>query len=154
MRWKTRDNILMIILGIAFFLNIVAINLFPPTIKELVDVGWIIFGVGAFFYVLSVFTLRRKGVSNIVDSGVYGIVRHPMYLGAMLMFFSHIFLGQNWIVAIGTIVAIACCYLIILSGDQRNIEKFGDDYRHYMEKVPRTNLLLGIIRLLRRRKRE
>jgi len=154
MRWGTRDNILMIILGIAFFLNIVAINLFPPTIEELVDVGWIIFGVGAFFYVLSVFTLRRKGVSNIVDSGVYGIVRHPMYLGAMLMFFSHIFLGQNWIVAIGTIVAIACCYLIILSGDQRNIEKFGDDYRHYMEKVPRINFVLGIIRLLQRRKRE
>lgn len=154
MRWETRNNILMIILGIAFFLNIVAINLFPPTIEELVDVGWIIFGVGAFFYVLSVFTLRRKGVSNIVDSGVYGIVRHPMYLGAMLMFFSHIFLGQNWIVAIGTIVAIACCYLIILSGDQRNIEKFGDDYRHYMEKVPRMNLLLGIVRLLQRRKRE
>jgi protein-S-isoprenylcysteine O-methyltransferase Ste14 len=154
MRRETRNNILMIILGIAFFLNIVAINLFPPTIEELVDVGWIIFGVGAFFYVLSVFTLRRKGVSNIVDSGVYGVVRHPMYLGAMLMFFSHIFLGQNWIVAIGTIVAITCCYLIILSGDQRNIEKFGDDYKHYMEKVPRMNLLLGIIRLLQRRKRE
>jgi hypothetical protein len=70
------------------------------------------------------------------------------------MFFSHFFLGQNWMVAIGTIVAIVCCYLIILSGDQRNIEKFGDDYRHYIEKVPRINLLLGIIRLLRRRKRE
>ena len=154
MRRETRDNILMILLGIAFFLNIVAINLFPPSIEELVDVGWIIFGVGAFLYVLSVFTLRRKGVSSIVESGIYGIVRHPMYLGAMVMFFSHIFLGQNWIVAIGTIVAIACCYLIILSGDQRNIEKFGDDYRHYMEKVPRINFVLGITRLLRRRKRE
>ncbi len=153
MRRETRDNILMILLGIAFFLNIIAINLFPPAIGELVNVGWIIFGVGAFFYILSVFTLRRKGVSKIVDSGVYGIVRHPMYLGAMLMFFSHIFLGQNWMVAIGTIVAIACCYLIIMSGDQRNIEKFGDDYRHYMEKVPRINLLVGAIRLLRRGKR-
>ena len=154
MRRETKDNILMIILGIAFFLNIIAINLFPPTIEELVVVGWIIFGVGALFYVLSVFTLRRKGVSNIVESGIYGIARHPMYLGAMGMFFSHIFLGQNWIVAIGTIVAIVCCYLIILSGDQRNIEKFGDDYKRYMEKVPRMNFVLGIIRLLRRRKRE
>jgi len=27
-----------------------------------------------------------------------------MYLGAMVMFFSHIFLSQSWIVAIGTIV--------------------------------------------------
>ena len=151
MRRETKDNILMILLGIAFFMNIIAINLFPPTIEELVDVGWIIFGVGAFLYVLSVFTLRRKGVSSIVESGIYGIVRHPMYLGAMVMFFSHIFLGQNWIVAIGTIVAIVCCYLIILSGDQRNIEKFGDDYKRYMQKVPRMNLALGVIRLLRRR---
>ena len=154
MRRETKDNILMIILGIAFFLNIIAINLFLPTIEGLVVVGWTVFGVGAFFYVLSVFTLRRRGVSNIVESGIYGIVRHPMYLGAMMMFLSHVFLGQNWIVAIGTIVAIVCCYLIILSGDQRNIEKFGDDYKSYMQKVPRMNFVVGIIRLLRRRKRE
>ena len=154
MRRETKDNILMIILGITFFLNIIAINLFLPTIEELVVVGYTILGVGALLYILSVFTLRRKGVSNIVESGIYGIVRHPMYLGAMLMFFSHIFLGQNWIVAIGTIVAIVCCYLIILSGDQRNIEKFGDDYRHYMQKVPRINFLVGVIRLLQRRKRQ
>jgi protein-S-isoprenylcysteine O-methyltransferase Ste14 len=151
MRRKTKDNILMIILGITFFVNIIAINLSVPIIEELAVVGWIIFGVGALFYVLSVFTLHRKGVSNIVDSGIYGIVRHPMYLGAMLMFFSHVFLGQNWIVAIGTIVAIACCYLIILSGDQQNIEKFGDDYKRYMEKIPRMNFVAGVIRLLRRR---
>ena len=68
------------------------------------------------------------------------------------MFFSHIFLSQSWIVAIGTIVAIVCCYLIILSGDERNIEKFGDDYKRYMQKVPRMNFILGIIRLLWRKK--
>lgn len=39
------------------------------------------------------------------------------------MFFSHIFLGQNWIVAISTIVAIICYYLIIQSEEQKNIEK-------------------------------
>jgi len=72
----------------------------------------------------------------------------------MVMFFSHIFLGQNWIVAISTIVGIVCCYLIILSADQRNIEKFGDDYKLYIQKVPRANFLLGIIRLLGRRKNE
>lgn len=154
MRRETKDNILMSILGITFFLNIIVINLFPPTIGELVVVGYTILGIGALFFVLSVFTLRRRGTSNVVDSGVYGIVRHPMYLGAMVMFLSHIFLGQNWIVAIGTIVGIACCYLIILSGDQRNIEKFGDEYRLYMQSVPRMNLLLGVIRLQRRRKSE
>ena len=154
MRQKTKDNILMFIIGVAFFLNIIAINLFPSIIEELVAVGYTIFGIGAVFYILSVFTLRRKGVSRIVDSGIYGIVRHPMYLGAIIMFFSHIFLSQSWIVAIGTIVAIVCCYLIILSDEEQNIQKFGDDYRQYMKKVPRINLVLGVMRLLQRRKRE
>ena len=153
MKRETKGKILMSILGIAFFLNIIAIAFFPPTIEELVIVGWVIFGIGALFYILSVVTLVRKGVGNIVDSRIYGIVRHPMYLGAMAMFFSHMFLGQNWVVVIGAIVAIVCCYLIIQSEDQQNIEKFGDKYKRYMERVPRTNFLLGIIRLLRSGKR-
>ena len=154
MRQEIKENILMVILGITFFLNIIVMNLFPPTIKELVVVGYTILGIGALFFILSVFTLRRKGTSNVIDSGIYGIVRHPMYLGAMVMFFSHIFLGQNWIVAISTIIAIVCCYLIIQFGDQRNIGRFGNNYKLYMQKVPRANFLLGIIRLLGRRKNE
>jgi protein-S-isoprenylcysteine O-methyltransferase Ste14 len=58
------------------------------------------------------------------------------------------------LVAINTIVGIVCCYLIILSGDERNVEKFGDDYKVYMQKVPRVNLLLGFIRLLRRKRED
>jgi protein-S-isoprenylcysteine O-methyltransferase Ste14 len=152
MRRKKKDNILMIIIGGVFFLNIIAINLFPAISEELVVIGYSIFGIGAFLYILSVFTLRGKGISNIVDSGIYGVVRHPLYLGAMTMFFSHIFLGQNWIVAIGTVVALVCCYLIILSDEEKSLEKFGEDYKRYMEKVPRTNFVVGIIRFLRRRK--
>ena len=150
MKRERKDKILMVILGIVFFLNIIAINLFPSNIEELVVTGYTICGIGALLYVLSVLTLRKKGVSNIIDSGIYGIIRHPMYLGSMIMFFSHIFLGQNWIVVIGTIVALACCYLIILSDEEKNLEKFGDNYKRYMQKVPRINFLLGIIRLLRR----
>jgi len=149
MKRETKDSILMIVIGIAFFLNIIVMNLFPPTIEELVVAGYTILGIGAFFFILSVFTLRRKGTSNVVDSGIYGIVRHPMYLGAMVMFFSHIFLGQNWIVAISTIVAIICCYLIVQLGCQRNIERFGDDYRLYIQKLPRMNFFAGLIRLIR-----
>jgi protein-S-isoprenylcysteine O-methyltransferase Ste14 len=152
MRRETKDKILMVVLGIAFFLNIIAINLFPLNIEELVVAGYTIFGIGALLYILSVLTLRKKGVSNIVDSGIYGVIRHPIYLGAMIMFFSHIFLGQNWIVAIGTTVALACCYLIILSDEEQNLEKYGEDYKLYMQKVPRMNFVLGIIRLLRRKR--
>jgi len=154
MKRETKDNVLMVILGATFFLNIIIMNLFPPTVEKLVVVGYIILGIGALFFVLSVFTLRKKGTSHVVDSGIYGIVRHPMYLGGMMMFFSHIFFGQNWIVVISTIIAIMCCYLIIKSGDQRNIEKFGEDYKIYMRKVPGMNFFAGVIRLIIYRKSE
>jgi protein-S-isoprenylcysteine O-methyltransferase Ste14 len=153
MRQKAKDNIIMVILAITFFLNVIAINLYPSIVKELIVVGWVILGIGALFVVFSIVTLRRKGISKIIDNGVYGVVRHPMYVGGMVMFFSHVFFGQNLIVVISTIIAIVCCYLIILSADQHNIEKFGDDYKRYMQKVPRMNFLLGIIRLLRCRNR-
>jgi protein-S-isoprenylcysteine O-methyltransferase Ste14 len=146
-----KDNILMVIIGVVFFLNIITINLFPPNIEELVVVGYTILGIGALLYILSVLTLRKKGVSDIIDSGIYGIVRHPLYLGAIIMFFSHFFFGQNWIVVVGAIVAIVCCYLVILLDEKQNLEKFGDDYKRYMQRVPRINFVLGIIRLLRNR---
>jgi len=151
-RGETRDNVLMIVIGITFLLNIIVMNIFPPNIEELVVVGYILLGVGALFVAISIFTLRKKGISNIVDTGIYGLIRHPMYFGGIVMFFSHFFLGQNWLIAISTIAGISCCYLVILSGDKRNIEKFGDEYRGYMKSVPRINLLLGVIRRQRGRK--
>lgn len=153
MRREIKDNLLMGIIGIVFFLNMLLLNIpvldVVPVIAGLLVVGWIVLGIGALFVILSVVTLRRKGTADVTDSGVYGIVRHPMYLGGMVMFLSHIFFGQNWIIIVSTVVGMVCCYLLIRSGDQRNIEKFGDDYKRYMQKVPRMNFAVGILRLLR-----
>jgi len=70
----------------------------------------------------------------------------PMYVALIL-------LSQYWLTAIIWIPGIACVYLISGQEDLRLIEKFGDDYKHYMQKVPRMNLLVWIIRLVRRRDR-
>jgi hypothetical protein len=37
--------------------------------------------------------------------------------------------------------------------DQNEIEKFGDAYRDYMERVPQINFILGIIRQLQNRRK-
>jgi hypothetical protein len=42
-------------------------------------------------------------------------------------------------------------YFTALKAGQELIEKFGDDYRRYMQKVPRMNFFAGVIRLLRRK---
>jgi protein-S-isoprenylcysteine O-methyltransferase Ste14 len=42
-------------------------------------------------------------------------------------------------------------YIDLIKADKDAIKKFGDDYKNYMQKVPRSNFVLGIIRLIHRK---
>ena len=108
---------------------------------------------------LPVWEFRKKGcvrkgksyihTSKLVDTGIYSIVRHPQYITWMLWAIAGMLLFQHWIVILLGIPIIPLTYVDLIKADKNAIEKFGKDYRAYMKKVPRTNFLLGIIRLLR-----
>ena len=110
--------------------------------------AWIILAFGFFLIVLSITTLIRNSETGLIDWGIYGIVRHPMYAGAMLAFLSWIFFLPHWIILSVSLVNIAIVYGFILQGERHNLTKFGDAYKGYMETVPRINLFAGIIRHL------
>ena len=121
-------------------------------IKELEYVGWIFWMVGMVSVILFYYCIYYRKERVLVDSAIYAIVRHPMYLGwTLALFVATIFLYQHWLFVITGFSGIASVYLISREEESRNIEKFGDDYKRYMQKVPGMNLLLGIIRLLRRK---
>jgi protein-S-isoprenylcysteine O-methyltransferase Ste14 len=136
----------------------------PAGIEELRYVGWIILAVGLVLIFLPKFAFRSKGnvekekdwteTSVLVDTGIYSVIRHPLYLGWLLMYFAIIFWSQHWLTIIIGVMGMICVYLISRQEDQRLVEKFGDDYKDYMRKVPRMNFLSGIIQLVRRRKRK
>jgi len=88
----------------------------------------------------------------IVDSGTYGIVRHPQILGSIILMFASMLISQHWAAIIIGILASVWSYRQLLKEEKGLVVKFGDDYRSYMQRVPRMNFLLGIVRLLRRRK--
>ena len=136
----------------------------PAGIEELRYGGWIIFAVGLVLIFLPMFVFRSKGkvkkgndwteTSVLVDTGIYSVIRHPLYLGWLLMYFAIIFWSQHWLTIIIGVIGMICVYLISRQEDQRLVEKFGDDYKDYMQKVPRMNFFSGIIQLVRRRKRK
>jgi protein-S-isoprenylcysteine O-methyltransferase Ste14/NAD-dependent dihydropyrimidine dehydrogenase PreA subunit len=128
-------------------------------------VGWVIFVLGVIFALSSLryFSKRGKPIEGrgimyttvLVESGTYGIVRHPQYLGVALMMCASILITQHWLFALIGVPLIISFYTTWIHAEEEHlIAKFGDDYKLYMKKVPRMNLLLGIIRLLRRRKKE
>jgi len=135
----------------------------PAGVQLLRYFGGGILVVGLILIILPRFAFRSKGkpekgkdwteTTIIVDTGIYAVVRHPLYLGWLLMYVALILLSQYWLTAIIGIPGMTCVYLISRQEDQRLIKKFGDDYKDYMQKVPRMNLLVEIIRLVRRRDR-
>ena len=90
----------------------------------------------------------------IVDSGTYGVVRHPQILGCMLLVSASIIVSQHWLSAIIGIPLIVWFYIDIPNDERGLILKFGDPYKHYMQKVPRINFIVGVVRLLKHRKGE
>lgn len=101
----------------------------------------------------------RKGKSYIhttqlVDTGIYSIVRHPQYVTFIMWAIAGVLLFQHWIIVLLGIPIVPLTYIDLIRADKDAIEKFGDDYKRYMERVPRMNFLLGILRLLRRRRKQ
>ena len=87
----------------------------------------------------------------IVDTGVFSVVRHPQYLSMLLVALGLILIVQHWLIFIFSVVSMILIYIGILKQDKILVRKFGDDYKRYMQKVPRTNSLLVILRLVKRK---
>jgi protein-S-isoprenylcysteine O-methyltransferase Ste14 len=91
--------------------------------------------------------------SVLVDSGIYAVLWHPLYLGWLLMYVAAILFSQHWLTAIIGILGMACVYSISRQEGRHLIEKFDDVYERYMQSVPAMNLLAGVMWMLRREKR-
>jgi protein-S-isoprenylcysteine O-methyltransferase Ste14 len=121
-------------------------------------VGLYVFS-GMVFGMLPVFEFRKKGgvrkrqsyihTTKLVDTGIYSVVRHPQYVTFILFAIAGILLFQHWIIILLGVPIMPLTYIDLIKADKDAIEKFGDDYKAYMKKVPRANFLLGIIRRFR-----
>jgi protein-S-isoprenylcysteine O-methyltransferase Ste14 len=124
-----------------------------------VGVGLYVFS-GLVFGWLPVIEFRKKGgvirgksyihTTRLVDTGIYSIVRHPQFVTFMLWAVAGVLLFQHWIVVLLGIPVFPLTYVDLMRADRDAIEKFGDEYKAYMKKVPRANFLLGIIRRFRK----
>ncbi|MBN1536493.1 MAG: isoprenylcysteine carboxylmethyltransferase family protein [Anaerolineales bacterium] len=88
----------------------------------------------------------------VVDTGIYQVVRHPMYLSFMLMSFALICISQHWLSLILGVILIFLIYDDMRREEALNLNKFGEKYRQYMQRTPRMNFVLGIIRYFQRKK--
>jgi protein-S-isoprenylcysteine O-methyltransferase Ste14 len=160
--WST----LITILGIACFpfnplilTGVIEVESYPV----LFIVGGVVWVFGMVLVMAPIIMFPRKGgvrkgksfidTTHLVDTGIYAILRHPQYTGGIYAIFLTTFLWYpHWLFGVLGVIGTAVVCMGCREEDQRLIEKFGDDYVSYMERVPRMNFVLGLVRLLRQRR--
>ena len=86
----------------------------------------------------------------LVDKGIYGWTRNPMYVGGSLAMFGAAFLFRlDWLPLIFP-ASLAVLHFGIVRREERYLEaKFGEEYLRYAARVPRY---LGVVAALRLKK--
>ena len=126
--------------------------------------GWIVWAIGMVLVMAPIIMFPRRGgvskgksfvhTTQVVDTGVYAIIRHPQYLGGILaIFVATPLLYPHWLFVVLGIPGVVILYWSTIEEEKQLIERFGDDYGSYIRKVPRMNLLMGIIRFWRNSRR-
>jgi len=130
---------------------------FPPVIKYLTIIPLILSIVGV---VYTTYLRGRKGGTGwkgesetviLVREGPYEIVRHPVALNTASFFTlltvtlsSHV--PFNVLSVTGNALFWLSSYYSCLEGDRLNVVKWGEEYRQYIEEVPRFNFIKGLWR--------
>jgi protein-S-isoprenylcysteine O-methyltransferase Ste14 len=109
------SNVLSLPLGITLFI-----------------LGWIII-IFAFFKIGVIPSLRKK--SNLITSGIYSIIRHPIYSGTLISVLGWAILFKS-IISIIYFPLLCLLYTVAIILEEKGlIEDYGDQYIDYKKKV-------------------
>lgn len=114
--------------------------------------AWVV-GLGALVFVTGLWTFRRthkelgrnwsisleiREKHQLISSGLYAVVRHPMYTSFLLMAVGQMLLLSNWVVGLAGILGFALLFFLRVGKEERlMLEFFGPEYRAYMDRTKR-----------------
>ena len=88
-------------------------------------------------------TVGIKQDHELITSGPYHYIRHPLYSASILVFIGFGLLLGNWLIPLTGTITFAILLVRLAKEEANLIETFGDRYRQYMESTPRFFPRLG-----------
>jgi protein-S-isoprenylcysteine O-methyltransferase Ste14 len=156
-RGERRDRGSLALLWVALSAGSMAAVFLRRTGVGRIDGGWAywtglaLIVIGIVIRWTAILTLRRYFTIDVViqegheliDRGIYSVVRHPSYSGAIVSFIGLGMALRNWLsVAALTVIGFAALSYRIGVEERALIEHFGDRYRDYARRTKR--LIPGI----------
>ena len=113
--------------------------------QALNPVGLLLVVLGLAFVLVATFTLRKNYSSSLVIRkghelvvhGIYRVVRHPIYLGAILVTLGVPIGMSSWIALPPMLLLIPLFVYRMRIEERLLLEEFGDDYQTYMARTKR-----------------
>jgi protein-S-isoprenylcysteine O-methyltransferase Ste14 len=85
---------------------------------------------------LSIVFGERRETPGVIRKGVFGAVRHPVYLGEILLYLGLLMLSISLAAAVVWLAAVAFLHRISRHEEKLLLERFGAEYEQYMRDVP------------------
>ncbi len=99
--------------------------------------GFIVYWLCIIFLVIANGAFATTPLDKPVTKGVYRISRHPMNFGIFLIFIGIGIACVSWIFLLCGIVFLILMHIWIPSEEKWCLEKYGNEYREYMDKTPK-----------------
>ncbi len=110
------------------------------------SVPWFIRYPAGIILLIFTFFLERSGLGtvfgkpqetpHVITGGVFSVVRHPIYLGAILGYAGMICMTLS-LASAAILIVIVAFYVYISRYEEKLLtRRFGNEYREYMKKVP------------------
>lgn len=81
-------------------------------------------------------SLEIREKHELITRGIYGFVRHPMYASQWLWVIAQPLLLPNWIAGFLNLIVFIFFYTLrVKAEEQLMLERFGEQYRSYMQNV-------------------
>lgn len=83
-------------------------------------------------------TLETRRGHVLIRTGVYAVIRHPMYAAFFLWAAAQALLIHNWVAGLAGLVGFATLYFVRMPREEQlMLETFGEEYRTYMQQTKR-----------------
>ena len=146
-------GVLLRLFGLPLFIGTMLYLIHPPwmawsTLSLPIGLRWLGVGLGLGTLPLLWWTFKSLGTNitrtvalrsqhRLVTHGPYGWVRHPLYSSACVSWCGFSLLSQSWFIALTSVLTVAVLVVRTRTEEENLIERFGDEYRDYMNRTGR-----------------
>ncbi len=85
---------------------------------------------------LSIVFGEEREKPGVIRKGVFGVIRHPVYMSEILLYLGFLMLNISLAVAVMWIIAIVFLHYISRHEEKLLLARFGKEYEQYMQEVP------------------